>query len=245
MSFPPLTFNAWLRYGLIRRIFRQAQDVRRVLEIGAGGGAVGVRLAADHQYVGVEQDANSYALARQRFARTGRGTILQGDVSSIEPGSVFDAVCAFEVVEHTQNDSEALTLWASFVRPGGLIVLSVPASQRRFGPWDEAVGHYRRYEPETMRRLLEECGLVEDAIYAYGFPLGYVLEAVRNRLARRRKPAGSPEERTASSGRSLQPPEWLGIATQIATAPFRAMQRPFERTGIGTGLVVAARRPQA
>jgi hypothetical protein len=74
-------------------------------------------------------------------------------------------------------------------------------------------------------------------------PLGYVLEAGRNRIGKRRLAAvatTSAAERTAGSGRLLQPSGSLrGAATRWATAPFRLAQRAFPTTG--PGLVVRAR----
>jgi SAM-dependent methyltransferase len=151
----------------------------------------------------------------------------------------FDVVGAFEVLEHIEDDHAALEGWRDWLVPGGLLVLSVPSHGDRFGPWDVAVGHFRRYEREDLSRLLSAAGYEEVVVYSYGFPLGFVLEWARNRLAP--KEEIPMEERTARSGRLLQPAgrSW---ATQIATAPFRWMQRPMRRTDIGTGYVVSARR---
>src|SRR5215468_11091612 len=70
----PLAPNAWLRYDLVERML--PAGVSDVLEIGCGGGAFGVRLAQRYRYVGVEPDAESCALAQQRVAAAGAGTVL-------------------------------------------------------------------------------------------------------------------------------------------------------------------------
>ena len=122
-------------------------------------------------------------------------------------------------------------------------MLSVPAHQGRYGPADELVGHFRRYDPEDMTALLTKCGLTDIEVRQYGFPLGYPLEAARNLIARRRltaAPGGSVAERTAASGRLLQPASQArGAATRYGTAPFRLLQRSFP--GTGTGLIAVAR----
>ena len=243
MSLPPLTFNAWLRYDLIRRILRDADAVERVLEIGAGGGAMGARLARRFDYVGVEPDTGSFATARARLAEVGQGTVVSGEVSALDPSVTFDVVCAFEVLEHIEDDAGAVAEWRDRLRPGGQILLSVPAHARRFAAGDRKAGHYRRYEPGQLATLLRSAGFVDPLVLSYGFPLGYVLEWGRNAIARRTEGKPSMAERTGESGRYLQPPDWLSWPIRAATAPFRWMQRPFVHTGLGTGLIALARRP--
>ncbi|HJR19478.1 MAG TPA: class I SAM-dependent methyltransferase [Actinomycetota bacterium] len=243
MSLPPLTFNAWLRYPLIKRFIADAVPPQAsILEVGMGQGALGVRLSRRYRYVGVEMDPVSHNRAAARMARFGQGHALLGEVSAIPEGSRFDVVCAFEVLEHIEDDAGALRRWGEFIERGGLLVLSVPAFQRRFGPADRAAGHFRRYEPNSIAALLRSTGFTDVVVRTYGVPLGYVLEWARNVIASRREHSASLAESTARSGRHLQPPASAGFITASITAPFRLMQRPFLGSGRGTGLVVAARR---
>jgi SAM-dependent methyltransferase len=152
-------------------------------------------------------------------------------------------VCAFEVLEHLEDDAKALATWASLLQPGGWLLVSVPAHQDRFGPWDDLVGHFRRYDPAAMTALLVQAGFGQIDIRLYGFPLGYLTEPARNVVAKRRLGSRADDSlaaRTASSGRQLQPSSaLLGGAIRLGTLPFRLMQRAFPRTG--TGMVVRAR----
>lgn len=227
MSDPPLTPNAWLRWDVVRRLLDGLDDVQRVLEVGAGEGALGARLARRYDYVGVEPDPRSRERARERA-----GTVLEA-----LPDESFDLVCAFEVLEHVEDDEAELRVWRDRLRPGGWLLLSVPAHEKRFGPADRRVGHFRRYEPDRLATLLAETGFETSRVVSYGFPLGYALEAGRHVLAKRGEGEG-----TAGSGRWLQPSDRLGWATRLGTAPFRLLQRPFARTRLGTGIVVLARR---
>lgn len=227
MSDPPLTPNAWLRWDVVSRLLDGLADVERVLEVGAGEGALGARLARRYDYVGVEPDPLSRARARERV-----GTVLEA-----LPDESFDLVCAFEVLEHVADDGAELRLWRGQLRPGGWLLLSVPAHEKRFGPADRRVGHVRRYDPERLAALLTETGFENSRLVTYGFPLGYALEAGRHVLAGRGEGEG-----TAGSGRWLQPSDRLGWATRLGTAPFRLLQRPFARTRLGTGIVALARR---
>ena len=263
MTLPPLAANAWLRWDVTRRLV--PEQARSVLEIGCGGGGFGARLSVGRDYLGVEPDEQSSATARARVAAAGAGgRVVTGTVEQVvEPDRRFDLVCAFEVLEHLEDDDAALTDWVSRVRPGGWLLLSTPAFQARYAAWDEVVGHYRRYEPDQLEALLQAHGLVDVEVVVYGAPLGYPLEAARNALGRRRlrrshapvsapapaAPAPHPDadtmkQLTSVSGRLFQPSGAVGgLLAQAGTAPFRLVQRRLPRSG--TGLVARGRRPDA
>ncbi|WP_293782464.1 class I SAM-dependent methyltransferase [uncultured Aeromicrobium sp.] len=242
----PLTPYAQLRWDVVFPLFPRRRS--RVLEVGCGQGSFGVRLAAEHDYIGVELDESSAAVAQQRFDQANvDGTIIHGPVSSLPATDVFDVVCAFEVLEHIEDDAAALAEWVSRLRPGGLILLSVPAWQSRFGPMDEAVGHFRRYEPTGLSALLADAGLHHVGTRLYGMPLGYLLEGVRHQLAGRRsslREDGTVADRTARSGRLFQPSSRLtGALTSAGTWPFRKVQRAFPHRG--TALVAWGTTPSS
>lgn len=241
---PALSLHAWLRYDAILRQLRRATGVHSVLEVGAGQGAVGVMLARRYSYTGLEPDRTSFETARARFAQAGIGKLLNGDLSALGAGITFDLVCAFEVLEHVEDDAAATLEWAAAVRPGGWLLVSVPAGRHRIGAADRKAGHFRRYDRGDISAVLAAAGLVDIALITYGFPVGYVLEAGRNVLARRLETTGDMSDRTAASGRWLQPPDWAAPALQAMAAPFRVIQRPFGAGPLGTGLVALARRPR-
>lgn len=235
----PLAPRAWLRYDIVQRTI--PAGVRTVLEIGCGRGSFGARLAQRYDYLGVEPDDDSYAVARDRLRAAGAGEVR--NIPSAELGDRrFDLVCAFEVLEHIEDDAAALKEWSGHVRPGGWLLLSVPADQDRFGPFDTLVGHFRRYGPGDLAARLEGAGLTDVAVHRYSYPLGHALDAVRNVLGQRKLAAdtASVAARTAASGRTFQPGGLvMGSVNRVGTAPFRRMQRLFP--GKGTGLVALAR----
>ena len=249
-TLPPLSPNGWLRWAVVSRLLPPPDPSLRVLEVGCGQGGFAARLAQRYAYVGVEPDAASCSVAQQRLALAGgHGEVRHGDLSVVAPGETFDLVCAFEVIEHISDDAAAIRSWADRLRPGGSVLLSTPAWQRRFGAADEMVGHFRRYDPPVLQALLRGAGLVDVELVHFGAPLGYVLEAGRNAVGRRRLAAGASAagheamaERSGASGRTLQPSTSVtAAAARLGTLPFRAVQRAFPRTG--PGLVARARKP--
>jgi SAM-dependent methyltransferase len=238
---PPLSPRATLRWSVAGRLVDQLRPTS-VLELGCGLGAVGVRLAKLARYTAAEPDERSWRTARDRIAPLG-GTVIHGDHTAVE-GGPFDVVCAFEVLEHIEDDAAALDQWLPLVRPGGHLLLSVPADPERFGPSDVLVGHYRRYTAEQLEERLARAGAVEVSVAHYGWPLGYLLDAVRDRLAARRIDAAAltAGERTHTSGRLFQPrTKVISTLIRAGVAPFVALQRA--RPGHGPGLVALARRP--
>jgi len=238
----PLALNAWLRYDALTRLL--PPGITDVLEVGCGQGGFGVRLAQRYNYLGVEPDPTSFQVAEHRLRLAGRGEVRNVAVEDLGVDQ-FDMVCAFEVLEHFEDDAAAAKAWAARLRPGGWLVISMPANNDRLGPFDELVGHYRRYDHGMVTALLEPLGFTHIETRLYGVPLGYALETARNVVGRRRLAAAgvqstSAEERTAGSGRVMQPRgSSLGLATRAATAPFRWVQRAF--TGHGTGLIARAK----
>lgn len=76
----------------------------------------------------------------------------------------FDAVLALDVIEHLDDDQAAVSRLARLVRPGGLVVVSVPAHPEFFSEFDAIQGHRRRYEPERLRQAFDGSGLVVERI---------------------------------------------------------------------------------
>ncbi len=245
MTLPPLAPAARLRWDAVERHFADLPSNPRILELGAGSGAAGARLALLGDYVGVEPDARSNRIARSRLPE---GARMFDAIDNVEDRD-FDLLCSFEVLEHIDDDLGELQRWLAHVKPGGMVVVSVPAHRHRFAAADEGVGHVRRYDPGDLVNLLESAGLVEVNVRAYGFPLGYLLEWARNILAARDAKRAASEQpvdvavRTAGSGRLRQPPAWASQGIDVATWPFRLMQRATLRTDLGTGLVGRARVP--
>jgi SAM-dependent methyltransferase len=223
---------------------------RAVLEVGCGQGGFAVRLVQQRHYagyVGLEPDPASYAAASARLAAAGGdGEVRNGDLSVLAPDERFGLVCAFEVLEHIEDDEKALMEWVGHLQPGGWLLISTPAFQHRMGTWDELVGHFRRYDPPSMAQLLRSVGLTDVRVERYGGSLGYVLEAARNFVGRRRLAArgaaSSMADRTAGSGRRLQPTSTLqGTLTRVGSAPFRLLDRAIP--GHGPNLVAMGRLP--
>jgi len=93
---------------------------------------------------------------------------------------LFDLVTALDVLEHIENDAEALTEWHRLLKPDGKLLLTVPAYQWLWSEHDESLHHYRRYTASSLHGLLNRVGFrIIKKTYAicFSFPLivGYRL----------------------------------------------------------------------
>lgn len=214
-----------------------------VLEIGSGLGSVGALLARSHDYIGIDLDGQAVQAARSLFENQGLDPahIVLGGLEKVQ-GRTFDLVCAFEVLEHFEDDHATVAEWRHLVGPSGLLLFSVPAGPDRFGKADLKAGHFRRYCRADVESLLSSTGFETVRILNYGFPAGYLLEAVRNVAARRQlRRQLTQEERTLASGRWLQPSRRLAGVTRSIAKPLALAQHPFMESDRGTGLVALAR----
>lgn len=124
-----------------------------ILEVGCGTGSNLPMLAAFGNVTALELD--DYArehLASRSLVSVSKGWLPDGMEAVY--GKHFDLVCIFDVLEHIERDEDALAALRNYVRPGGRLLLTVPAYQWMFGAHDRMLGHYRRY---TRGRLRELC----------------------------------------------------------------------------------------
>ncbi|HET7755159.1 MAG TPA: class I SAM-dependent methyltransferase, partial [Anaeromyxobacteraceae bacterium] len=127
----------------------------RVLELGCGGGCVAAHLSrAGYRVVGVD---GSVARLREAAARAPNARFLAHDLGlgvPAEAGADFDAAGLFDVVEHLDDPVSALAAAVASVRPGGLVVGTVPAEMALWSVVDQAAGHRLRYDVPGLGEML-------------------------------------------------------------------------------------------
>jgi SAM-dependent methyltransferase len=149
----PERFNAWARVAEL------VGECPSRLEVGAG---MRPRLPIGGSYFA---DISAPALQSLREAG-GRAARAQVQYLPFAEGA-FDLVAALDVLEHVKDDDRALGELKRVLRPGGRLLLSFPLHQANWTPFDEIVGHYRRYEPAQLGALFERFGIrvLESAAY--------------------------------------------------------------------------------
>jgi SAM-dependent methyltransferase len=85
------------------------------------------------------------------------GHAISGSVTDLPlSNSSFDLICALDIIEHVESDETALKEMARIAKPGATLILSTPLHQSLWTPFDEFVGHYRRYAPDALLELLNK-----------------------------------------------------------------------------------------
>ncbi len=100
----------------------------------------------------------------------GRGALAQTGVVTALPfeDQSFDLVCAFDVIEHVEDDQRAFTEISRVLKEDGVLIFSVPLHARFWTAFDEFVGHVRRYEPAQLMAILQKHNLVLEKSAVFG-----------------------------------------------------------------------------
>ena len=213
----------------------------RVLDAGCGWG-VTLEALENRGYRASGLDVSRHAL--ERLDRPDRQLIEADLTCPIGPPahahSAFDVVLALDVIEHLDDDGAALRSLGRLVRPGGLMIVSVPALPELFSEFDEVQGHRRRYRPDDLRGAFDRTGLTIENLFWWGSWLEPLFRA-RRRTSSSTATARAPEE---IYRRHLGLPPWplphlFGLA--FAWEERRALRGKTKR---GTSLVAVARRPR-
>ncbi|MDG4834071.1 class I SAM-dependent methyltransferase [Solwaraspora sp. WMMD1047] len=143
------------------------------IEIGSGLGYYAMEWAPYlSRFTATEADPDRLIALKERLAGEPKIEVRQMLLPHSERGD-YSAAVSYNVLEHIEDHVGALRSMRELVRPGGAIVLIVPAFEFAMGPADIATGHVRRYTKKTMRAALTEAGLTVEKLH-YANALGLI-----------------------------------------------------------------------
>lgn len=129
----------------------------RILEIGCGTGHNLPMLAGFGEVEAIEIDPAARAIASQRLGRPVGDAPLPA-LPGVARGA-YDLVAVLDVVEHIEDDVAALAAMKTLLRPGGKVLIAVPAHQWMWSAHDVVNHHHRRYSKGTLAKAIGAAGL--------------------------------------------------------------------------------------
>lgn len=150
-----------------------------ILEVGSGtGGNLGM-LARFGSVSAVEMDATARQIANHKTAGSYdiRGGRWPDDIPFAAPG--FDLICFLDCLEHIAEDTASLASARRMLKPGGAVLITVPAYQWLWSKHDEFLHHQRRYSRRSLRAAVGAAGLEVDRISHFNTLLSPLAIAAR------------------------------------------------------------------
>jgi SAM-dependent methyltransferase len=149
--------RAIVRYWIDRYLALRPDDV--LVDGGTGTGTWPVEMSGRCRVIGLDQHDDSIAIARAPLEKVG-GRMLQTSLDRVDlPDGVAAVVTLLDVLEHLDDDMAALREMIRLVRPGGLVVITVPALRWLWSDWDVVLHHRRRYHQTYLLRLVRQPGV--------------------------------------------------------------------------------------
>ncbi|WP_372936409.1 class I SAM-dependent methyltransferase [Mariniphaga sediminis] len=152
-------FNRWM-YETISR-----DMTGNILEIGSGIGNISAHFLENRYSISLSDMRQEYCdFLRQKFEeKSNLKGIYQIDI--IDPDfdkkhgdlfETFDGVFALNIIEHVENDDLAVKNCLKLIKKDGMLVILVPAFMSLFNPFDEGLGHYRRYTRKNLEQQFRQ-----------------------------------------------------------------------------------------
>lgn len=210
----------------------------RALEIGCGTGntlRVLSRACPRATVVGMDLFAEGF-----RHAAQGRARLVQGRLEQSPFRTRFDLVGLFDVLEHIEDDRQALESIRLLLEPGGHLVLTVPAGPHLWSAFDTASHHWRRYTRDELQARLEGAGFELRYMTPFMTASYPALWLARKLRSRARSQVERPDDAILAE---LAIPGWLNAVLDLALRPEGVILRAGGRLPVGTSLLAVASTP--
>lgn len=223
----------------LKRIVANLPADYRVLEVGCGTGQVLrhlVQMCREGEVIGMDLFPEAVAFARQRTSCR----VIVGDILDPPDLGEFDVLALFDVLEHLPNDRQIVQALHRLLKPGGSLVLTVPAHMSLWSYFDVAACHCRRYSTTRLARLLVENGFkveYRSEFMMILFPFIWLLRRIHGG-----RTESDPQIATDRAGQELKViPVINRILTEVLATEARVVKRGWSLP-FGTSILAVARK---
>lgn len=131
---------------------------RNVLEVGCGHGGYGQRISQQSRYTGLDLSNDLIETLKRKHPDQ---TFICADITDAKviedlKSKEYDTILCLNVLEHIEKDKEAAQAMLSVLKPGGHLILFVPAFQQLYTEMDRLAGHFRRYKVKDLDALFDK-----------------------------------------------------------------------------------------
>lgn len=141
---------------VVRELDPEQRSGLRLLDVGCGAGGFLETLRRFGNAFGVDPSPAAIEFARSKSAADVRRGSLPDDLPFA--GAEFDVITLLDVLEHVDEDERALRTLAGLLRPGGYLIITVPAFRFLWSAHDEVNEHRRRYTRDELEERLHAAG---------------------------------------------------------------------------------------
>ena len=155
------------RFTVVSHFLPCTNTSQKLLDFGCGNGSF-IKFLSNKNYMLTTTGYDPYFISGEMNKVS--GVHVHRSLENINKEQ-FDFVTAIEVIEHIEDDYEALVQIHKLLVPGGSLLLTVPAHQCLYSLYDAEIGHYRRYCRRSIVKLLKKTGLSIKYFTYFFFPL--------------------------------------------------------------------------
>lgn len=161
---------------LLDRYLYQTGGKTRICDMGCGCGATLKALQAKYDAFGMDSSNKAIEFCFRRGIKVEQG-FLPDNIPFQNAG--FDAILLLDVLEHLEKDKESIMTCSKLLRPGGIMLCTVPAWRFLWTKRDNFHGHKRRYTKMNFAKLLAVSGIRIELVSYYSSFLFPLIAAVR------------------------------------------------------------------